>query len=311
MDAIAAESVSKTYKKSIARSDLIHALQGVSLTVENGQIFSLLGPNGAGKTTFIKIILSQTHATGGTASILGVRIPDVKTRAFVGYLPESHRYPGYLTGKQVLQLFGSLSGVSRSELNARIPALLHMVGMTEWKNVKVRKYSKGMLQRIGLAQALINDPRIIFLDEPTDGVDPVGRKEIRDVLKGIRNQGKTIFLNSHLLSEVELISDRVAILDKGKLLKIGTVEELTTTGSAFQIGFDGDLPESVQHELIARLMKPSVSENTLTVELPSTAELNSLIDLLRARSVPIRFISRQRATLEESFMNLVRPETTP
>jgi ABC-2 type transport system ATP-binding protein len=310
MHAIEADAVSKTYRKSIAGSDFIHALQGVSLTVENGQIFSLLGPNGAGKTTFIKIILSQTHPTSGTASILGARVPDVKSRAFVGYLPESHRYPAYLTGAQILHLFGRLSGVSHAELKSRISSLLHMVGMTEWKDVKVKKYSKGMLQRIGLAQALINDPRIVFLDEPTDGVDPVGRKEIRDVLKGIRNQGKTIFLNSHLLSEVELISDRVAILDKGKLLKIGSVEELTSSGSGFQIGFEGKLPASILDELTARLMKPSVSENILTLELSSTVELNSLIDLLRAQQIPIRFITRQRTTLEESFMNLVRPETT-
>ncbi len=310
MHAIEADALSKIYRKSITRSDLIHALQSVSLTVETGQIFSLLGPNGAGKTTFIKIILSQTHPTSGSASILGAQVPDVKSRAFVGYLPESHRYPSYLTGEQVLRLFGRLSGVSHTDLRSRIPSLLHMVGMTEWRNVKVKKYSKGMLQRIGLAQALINDPRIVFLDEPTDGVDPVGRKEIRDVLKGIRNQGKTIFLNSHLLSEVELISDRVAILDKGKLLKIGSVEELTSGGAGCQIGFEGNLPASLLDELTARLMKPSVSENTLTVEVASTAELNSLIDLLRSQSVPIRFVIRQRTTLEESFMNLIRPETT-
>jgi ABC-2 type transport system ATP-binding protein len=311
MLAISSEAITKTYRKRLFKDDFVHALQGVSLEVEEGQIFSLLGPNGAGKTTFIKIILSQTHPTAGIASLLGSKVPDVKSREHVGYLPESHRYPGYLTGKQVLSLFGSLSGVPRKTLTARIPSLLEMVGMSQWSNVKVKKYSKGMMQRIGLAQALINDPRVIFLDEPTDGVDPVGRKEIRELLRGIRNQGKTIFLNSHLLSEVELISDRVAIVDKGKLLRVGTVDELTMSGSSYNIGLEGSLPDAIITDLTARMMKPVIADNVLTVDVSSIEELNRLIDLLRSSSVSIRSITQKRTSLEESFINLIRPEGTP
>jgi ABC-2 type transport system ATP-binding protein len=311
MLAISSEAITKTYRKRLFKDDFVHALQGVSLSVDEGQIFSLLGPNGAGKTTFIKIILSQTHPTAGTASLLGSRVPDVKSREHVGYLPESHRYPGYLTGKQVLTLFGNLSGVPRKTLRTRIPLLLEMVGMTQWSDVRVKKYSKGMMQRIGLAQALINDPRVIFLDEPTDGVDPVGRKEIRELLKGIRDQGKTIFLNSHLLSEVELISDRVAIVDKGRLLRVGTVDDLTLSGSSYLVGIEGPLPEAIRAELTARMMKPNVADNTLSVDVPSIDALNSVIDLLRSSGVAIRSITQKRTSLEESFINLIRPEGTP
>ena len=198
MDVITAESVSKTYR-GLFRSQPVVALQDFSIVIASGQIFSLLGPNGAGKTTFIKILLSLAHPTSGKATILGMPVPHARTRARIGYLPENHRYPSYLTGQQLLRLFGRLLGIEEKILAPRIPQFLDMVGMTQWKNMKVKKYSKGMLQRIGLAQALINDPDLLFLDEPTDGVDPLGRKEIREVLKAIKAQGKTIFLNSHLL----------------------------------------------------------------------------------------------------------------
>ena len=187
---------------------------------------------------------------------------------------------------------------------------MQMVGMDQWKRMKVKKYSKGMLQRVGLAQALINEPEVIFLDEPTDGVDPIGRKEIRDILKDLKNQGKTIFLNSHLLSEVELISDRVAILDKGKLLKTGTVDELTTEGSRFQIGFIPPLPDAFRVEAAALVLPLSYEPEVLTAELRSTQDLNRVIDLLRKHGVELTSITRQRSTLEESFLNLLKREVT-
>ncbi len=308
MTAISSTSLSKVYRNGIRNNNPVTALDDFSLEVESGQIFSLLGPNGAGKTTFIKILLSLAHPTSGSASILGERLPSVRIRSRIGYLPENHRYPGYLTGEQVLRLFGRLSGVSHAAVETRITPLMQMVGMDQWKSMKVKKYSKGMLQRVGLAQALINEPDVVFLDEPTDGVDPVGRKEIRDILKNLKNRGKTIFLNSHLLSEVELISDRVAILDRGKLLKTGTVDELTTAESRYQIGFVPPLPDMFLREAEALVIAISYGPEALTAELKSTRELNRLIDLLRRHGVELTSISRQRSTLEESFLSLLKRE---
>jgi ABC-2 type transport system ATP-binding protein len=308
MHAITSDALSKTYRTGIRGTRKVTALTGFSIAVEPGQIFGLLGPNGAGKTTFIKILLSITHPSSGEASILGTKLPSVAIRKRIGYLPENHRYPGYLTGEQVLRFFGQLGGVPSNILKQRTPPLLELVGMTQWRSMKVKRYSKGMLQRLGLAQSLVNDPDVLFLDEPTDGVDPVGRKEIRDVLTNLRNQGKTIFLNSHLLSEVELISDRVAILDKGKLLKTGTVDELTATSSLYQIGITGALPESFVQEAAAMLMKLHVQPDIISVELNSTAELNTLIDLLRRHRVEITSIIQKRSTLEDSFINLIKRE---
>jgi len=308
MIALSSTSLSKTYRNGFLNQRPVRALEDFSLEVESGQIFSLLGPNGAGKTTFIKILLSLARPSTGSAIILGENLPSTRVRTRIGYLPENHRYPGYLTGEQVLRLFGQLSGVPHAAVETRITPLLKMVGMDQWRTMKVKKYSKGMLQRIGLAQALINEPELIFLDEPTDGVDPVGRKEIRDILRNLKEQGKTVFLNSHLLSEVELVSDRVAILDKGKLLKTGTVDELTTTGSRYQIGFVPPLPESFRLEAAALVLQISYAPEALTGELKSTQELNRLIDLLRKHGVELTSITRQRSTLEESFLNLLKRE---
>ncbi len=310
MSALSAISLSKTYRGGPGRHGSITALSDVTLEVNPGEIFGLLGPNGAGKTTFIKILLSLTHPTSGRASILGREIPDVRVKARIGYLPENHRFPPYLTAVQALQLFGTLGGVPPQDLRSRIGPMLTRVGLLPWGAVKIRKYSKGMLQRLALAQALMNNPEVVFLDEPTDGVDPVGRKEIRDLLRSLKDEGKTVFLNSHLLSEVEMVSDRVAILDKGKLLKVGTVDELTTVGPVYQVGTNGDVPEDVKHELSALVMKATYGQNLLSIECASTGELNRVIDILRKRGVEITSIARQRSTLEDSFLTLLKQEGT-
>ncbi len=306
MPVIEALELSKTYTSGFRKHRNVHAVSNLSVSIESGQIFSLLGPNGAGKTTFIKILLSIVHPSQGSASILGCAVPNVKTRERVGYLPENHKYPGYFTGEQVVRFFGELSKVPKKILDERIPDLLHMVGLTEWRSMKVKKYSKGMLQRVGLAQALINDPDILFLDEPTDGVDPVGRKEIREVLKGLKYQGKTIFLNSHLLSEVEMISDQVAILDRGKLVRVGTVEELTAQGSSFEIAVEGSLPSTFIDEASAHVLKMCVRGQTISLQSSTTADLNATLDLLRKHGVLITSMTRVRRSLEDSFIDLLK-----
>ncbi len=311
MHALECDHLSKTYSTGITNKREIPALQDLSLHVDRGEIFSLLGPNGAGKTTFVKIMLSLTHPSGGSASLLGHHVAEAKARRKVGYLPENHRFPGYLSGEQVLLSFGSLAGVRGSALEERTTKLLGMVGMQDWRKVKVKRYSKGMMQRLGLAQAMINDPDVIFLDEPTDGVDPVGRKEIRDVLRNLKTAGKTIFLNSHLLSEVELVSDRVAILDHGRLLRVGTVDELTVTDSSYTIGIEGAVTEAFMTEATARVLGVTAGSEGLIVRVPDVNRLNAVIDLLRAHGVQITAIQQQRSTLEESFINLITRETQP
>jgi ABC-2 type transport system ATP-binding protein len=308
MIAISTDHLSKTYISGMRGKRKVEALKDFSLEVQSGQIFSLLGPNGAGKTTFVKILLSLAHPTGGTATLMGHDVADARARMSVGYLPENHRYPGYLTGEQVLRSFGSLGGVTGTVLNDRTTSLLELVGMKDWGKVKVKRYSKGMMQRLGLAQAMINDPDLLFLDEPTDGVDPIGRAEIRDLLRNLKASGKTVFLNSHLLSEVELISDRVAILDKGRLLKVGTVDELTTTGDRYRIGIEGTLPQAFRTEAAARVLVYSELPEALSVDVNTIRELNALIDLLRHHQVSIVSIVKERSTLEESFLNLIKRE---
>src|SRR6056297_1032838 len=211
--AIATLGLHKTYR-SVFGAD-IDALHPLDLTVEQGEIFGLLGPNGAGKTTLVKLLLGIAIPSGGEGRLLGRSVREPEAREAVGFLPESHRFPDYLTAAQVLDHYGRIAGVDADERARRIPDLLNRVRMGKWADTRVRKFSKGMMQRLGLAQALLGAPDLLFLDEPTDGVDPVGRREIRDLLLDISREGTTIFLNSHLLSEGEQICTRVAILKAG------------------------------------------------------------------------------------------------
>ena len=180
--AISASGLSKEYRSRFGRT-VVRALEELDLQIERGEIFGLLGPNGAGKTTSVKILLGLTHATRGQASIFGVPVGRPESRRRVGYLPEGHRFPGYLTARATLSVFGRMSGMSSAALKSRIPVLLERVRLSDWADVRVKKFSKGMVQRLGLAAALVHDPDVLLLDEPTDGVDPVGRREIRDLLR--------------------------------------------------------------------------------------------------------------------------------
>ena len=200
--AIQTRDLSKTYRDGWFGRRRVQALAGVSLSVNRGEIFGLLGPNGAGKTTLIKILLGIVHKSSGEAEMLGRPAGHRVTRRKIGYLPEHHRIPHHLNGNTALEYYGGLSNLSVREVRSRRPKLLEMVGLGRWGKTLVRKYSKGMLQRLGLAQAMLHDPELLVLDEPTDGVDPVGRAEIREVLARLKSEGKTIFLNSHLLQEV-------------------------------------------------------------------------------------------------------------
>ena len=300
----------------------MRALSGLDLKVSRGSVFGLLGPNGAGKTTLVKLALGIAFPTAGQVSILGRPAGDVGTRARVGYLPENHRYPAHLTGAQTLRFFGRLSGMDEPELGRRVESLLRRVKMEEWRSTPVRRYSKGMMQRLGMAQAILNQPDLVILDEPTDGVDPVGRREIRDLLLEQKDRGATIFLNSHLLSEVERVCDRVAILKEGRLVREGQVEDLTRVSSAFEVETHGASRERME-TLAARFpglvvappAPPPVGGEAATGVLEGAlvmtfsgdpAGLNRLIDALRAEHVSIAAVRPRRESLEEVFVKVVR-----
>lgn len=302
MDIIQLNEITKIYQTGLKRGN-ITALNEVSLSVPQGEIFGLLGPNGAGKTTMVKILLGITSITSGRAWLGGLPVSDPKARQKVGYLAENHRFPSHLTGLGLLQLAGRLSGMSESEIDSRMDYLLPLVGMDRWGPVKMKKYSKGMLQRIGLAQAMITDPDLLLLDEPTDGVDPVGKAEIRQVLEKLRQEGKTIFLNTHLLSEIEPIADRVAILSKGRLMKVDTVANLTRRGSQYEI------KAQIGHQLVefpdklGRVL--NVSTDRMLVDVVSEAALNEIIDRMRAKQIMITEIKPLTITLEQSFLEVI------
>ena len=226
-------SIWRTFRRSTARA--VWALSDLSLRVRPGEIFGLLGPNGAGKSTLVKIMVSVVRPTRASGTILGQPVGHRPTLARIGYLPESHRFPRYLTGRQAIEFFAALSKVDRPTRKRRTAELLETVGMSQWADRRVSEYSKGMMQRVGLAQALATDPDLVILDEPTDGVDPVGRRDIRDVLGRLKAQGKTVFVNSHLLSELEMICDRIAILIGGRVARQGTMNELAAAKQRFEI----------------------------------------------------------------------------
>jgi len=305
MNAIEIIGLTKVYSSSRGRKK-VEALKDVSFEVATGSIFGLLGPNGAGKTTLIKIILGITHPTTGTAMLLNTSIDNYFIRRKIGYLPENHKYPTYLTGVEVLKYFGQLAGAEPTSLKKKTDELLELVKLSNWKKNKIKTYSKGMMQRLGLAQALINDPEIIFLDEPTDGVDPIGRKEIRDILADLKAQGKTIFLNSHLLSEVELVTDRIAILNKGVLLKIGSVTELTEKKEEYKISVDAEnLIEEIASSGRSFHLKPQKINGGYSINVSGDEELNLFIDFLRSKNYLIKEIVPLKSSLEDLFINIV------
>jgi ABC-2 type transport system ATP-binding protein len=297
---IATQNISRQFNRG-----RVKALQDISINVKPGLIFGLLGPNGAGKTTFIKILLAILRPNSGDAKLFDIPVSSPRAREKVGYLPENHRFPEFLSGSAVLDFAGRLSGMKdETERKTRAEILLNRVKMWEWRDTKIKKYSKGMLQRLGLAQAMLHDPELIFLDEPTDGVDPIGRKEIRDLLIELKKEGKTIFLNSHLLSEVEMICDEVAILHKGKLLRQSTVRELTTSDRRYQIHTVLENEELLQ-KIREKSNSANVSNGYINVVVSDTEQLNDIIDLLRGENHLIQAIMPHRQSLEESFVQTI------
>ncbi|MDP2302790.1 MAG: ABC transporter ATP-binding protein [Ignavibacteria bacterium] len=305
MEIIKIENLSKSYS-SLKRKNNVLALDNVSLSVERGKIFGLLGQNGAGKTTLVKILLGLTHPTEGRFSLFGDSTNNYKNKKRIGYLPENHRFPNFLTAYQVLYYLGLLSELNYDGLKRKIFEALELVGLKGVEKKKVKTFSKGMMQRLGIAQAIIHNPDLIFLDEPTDGIDPIGRKEIRDILVRLKNENKTIFLNSHILSEVELITDNVAILHQGKLIKQGSISDLTAIENEYRITTDSELDTFLSKSDFVNFQLKKL--NGFTYVLSGTDEdgLNKFVDLLRLNGITIKELIKQKLSLEEIFISLIK-----
>jgi ABC-2 type transport system ATP-binding protein len=309
--AIEVEDLGKTYRDGLILRRRFEALKGVTLHVRYGEIFGLLGPNGAGKTTLVKLLLGIVRATRGTATMLGRPAGDRAGRRRIGYLPENLRVPRHHTALSALDLYGQMSGLTRSEIRRRSGPLLASVDLADRAKDPVKKYSKGMLQRLGLAIALLHEPDLVFLDEPTDGLDPAGRAHVRQTLVRLKEQGKTIFLNSHLLQEVELVCDRVAILDKGLLKGMGRVEELVPNrgeGIELQVSVLGSA--ETLHAALAGLPEARIqsrdSQHLIQVCLRDQAEVDRYVDALRRHALSIASLGRRRITLEEAFLEVLK-----
>ncbi len=285
--------VRKTYEGRV------EALKGIDVRAGAGEIFGLLGPNGAGKSTLVKIMLTVIRADAAGGSVLGQPIGHTPTKERIGYLPEGHQYPGYLSGVRLLDYYAALGKVPRATRRQRAQVLLDRLGMADWANQRVSRYSKGMLQRLGIAQALMNDPDLIVLDEPTDGLDPIGRRDVRVLLQELKRQGKTIFLNSHLLGELELVCDRVVILLNGQIVRQGVLAELLKDTLETRVSVQGSL-EGLR-EAIGRF-EAQVEGSTIVLPGQNARQLNELIDLLRARGILIESVVPRRVNLEDVFV---------
>jgi ABC-2 type transport system ATP-binding protein len=295
-------NLSKDYEVGFWRKKKVRALDDLSLTVEAGQIFGFLGGNGAGKTTTIKILMSLLFPTSGSAKILGCDISDVKMHRSIGYCPENPYFYDYLTARELMNYFGELFGLDVAERKRRTEDLLNKVGLAEkdWDK-QLRKFSKGMLQRVGLAQALVNSPEIVFLDEPMSGLDPMGRREIREMIAGLREIGTTVFMSTHILSDVEALCDEVAILRGGKLAATGKLHDLLASGGeaiSFEVNATGLSAEALG-SVVGRVTEKA---SGLSIEVNSEKEIDAAIQSIRAAGGKLLSVQPIKQSLEELFV---------
>jgi len=302
--AIDVRDLQKTYRTPFARRK-VEALRGVTFEVQRGHIFGFVGPNGAGKTTTIRTLMGLIRPTGGSATILGQKIPSRAARFKVGFLPESPYFYDYLTVGELLDLAGRLFGVPGPLRKKRANELIERVGLDRARSQNLKKFSKGMLQRAGLAQALMNDPELVVLDEPMSGLDPIGRKEVRELILSLRDQGKTVFFSTHILSDVEAITDRVAIVARGSLQAHGTPSELvkqTILGTDVMVRIAPDADVTALTEGADRVRR---KDDELSLTLPTEADVDAWISRAHAASGKIISIAPRHETLEDLFLRRV------
>lgn len=279
----------------------LRGIEGVSFSVARGSVFALIGHNGAGKTTTINCILDLVHADGGEVSIMGMDHRDPASRTRVGYLPERPYFFEHLTGRELLQFYARLLGLPKNRRAARIDEVLEMVGMTAFAGRRLKKFSKGMLQRIGLAQAVLGDPDLLILDEPMSGLDPIGRREVRELLMDLKRAGTTIILSSHIVPDVELIADTVGILKEGSLV---AVRDLTELNHGFS--YTGDLALGAADPSWLPANCRSLGDGRIRVQIDSLAELRNLLNDCHREAIPVESLATHRSSLEELFMGINR-----
>ena len=301
------ENLTKDYEKGFWKKKKIRALEGLNLNVEGGQIFGFLGGNGAGKTTTIKILMSLIFPTDGSAKILGENISNTKMHARIGYCPENPYFYDYLKASELMNYFGELFGFDAAKRKRKTEELLRKVGLDEkdW-NKQLRKFSKGMLQRVGIAQCLINDPEIVFLDEPMSGLDPIGRREIRELIAELREKGTTVFMSTHILSDIEALCDNVAILRKGKLAATGKLDDLLTQSGetqVFEINVKGVSSENLQAE-IAQIAGASIfsKPNGANIQIADEKDIDKILQITKNAGGKLVSVQPVRQSLEELFV---------
>ena len=306
MYAINTENLTKDYALGFWRKRPYRALDRLTLQVESGEVFGFLGPNGAGKTTTLKLLLQLVFPTGGRAEILGRPVGDVAVRRRIGFLPENPYFYDHLTAIELLEYFGRLLGLSSREREARVPRLLDQVGIGAERRLPLRRFSKGMLQRVGLAQALINEPEVVFLDEPMSGLDPIGRRMVRELILGLRDRGATVFFSSHILADAEAVCSRVAILAGGRLAAAGRLTDLLAFGvKGWEIVVD-DLGADALGRVQGLAAKTTrIAENRYALEWPSTVQPERILTDLAAAGATVVSLNPVRDTLEDFFVRQV------
>lgn len=294
--------LTKEYRIGFGRRSIM-ALDHLDLEIEEGEVFGFLGHNGAGKTTTIKLLMGLVYPTSGEVWILDRSIRDVPVKQYIGFLPESPYFYEYLTAEEFLVFYGQLFGIGGLKLAKKIDELLELVSMTDARHRPLRKFSKGMLQRIGIAQALINDPRLVILDEPMSGLDPIGRRDVRDIILRLKHEGKTIFFSSHILPDVEMICDRIGILVNGRLKAVGTVQELAGASSVNSIELVvEDVSEAVLagiRDLASTVMRRG---NQVLIKLDDEERANILLDLILKQKSRVVSLTPHKRSLEDLFL---------
>jgi ABC-2 type transport system ATP-binding protein len=305
MHVLEVENLTHDYQIGFGRKRSMRALDGLNLRVDAGEVFGFLGPNGAGKTTTFKILMGLITPTAGAARILGCPPDDLQMRGRIGYLPEQPYFYDYLTAREFLIYCGALCDLPRDEARRRAAGLLDQVGLSDSAEKHLRKFSKGMLQRIGLAQALINDPEVLFLDEPMSGLDPLGRREVRDLIAGLRARGKTIFFSSHILTDVEAMCDRVAILSSGKLVEQGRLSEILKSRSNEIEAVLSGVSEQAFDELREFAVEVTPTPEGARVRLRDDHDIAHLLAVVHRNGGRLVSVNPVRESLEELFMREV------
>src|SRR5882724_381655 len=304
MLALETNNLAKTYAVGFWRKRPRVALRPLNLTVEAGEVFGFLGPNGAGKTTTLKLLMGLVFPTAGSARILGMAVDDPRVKAQIGFLPEQPYFYDYLTARELLEYYGELSGVDPKQRSRKVDEVLQRVGLRDAAAVQLRKFSKGMLQRAGIAQAILHDPKVLFFDEPMSGLDPMGRREVRDLMEQLKHEGKTVFFSTHILSDAEALCDRVAIIHRGELRGVGAVAELTSSvhGQVELVWQGTAVPVSIQ----ALGADCHVTGDTVRAVLPEDKQ-DVAIEILRRERLRLISVTPVRASLEDYFVQKLQP----